>query len=487
MDIFNQTACQLIKMLQSKEITSRQLVESVIDRIGAVDSKINAFVYVDNTAALEKADEIDARRANGEPLGALAGIPVALKDNLLYCRRPVTCASNILKGYYSSYNATVVEKLIGADAVIIGVANMDEFAMGSSCETSCYGPSRNPWNQDCITGGSSGGSAAAVAADETILALGSDTGGSIRQPSALCGVVGMKPTYGRVSRYGLVAFASSLDQIGPITKSVADNALLLQVISGYDHRDSTSINEDVPDYSASLGESIKGLKIGIPKEYFLYGMDSDIETATKKAIETFQQLGAQPVEISLPYTEYAIATYYIIATAEASANLARFDGVRYGNRAKDADNLIDMYCKTKSQGFGAEVKRRILLGTYVLSSGYYDAYYKKAQKVRTLIRDDFSKAFQKVDCIVAPTSPTSAFKIGEKIDDPLTMYLSDIFTISLNLAGLPGISIPCGFSKDSLPIGLQIIGKPFDESTILRAAYAFEQNTVFHTQKPNLV
>ncbi|MDX9702828.1 MAG: Asp-tRNA(Asn)/Glu-tRNA(Gln) amidotransferase subunit GatA [Candidatus Auribacterota bacterium] len=487
MDIFNQTACQLIKMLQSKEITSRQLVESVIDRIGAVDSKINAFVYVDNTAALEKADEIDARRANGEPLGALAGIPVALKDNLLYCRRPVTCASNILKGYYSSYNATVVEKLIGADAVIIGVANMDEFAMGSSCETSCYGPSRNPWNQDCITGGSSGGSAAAVAADETILALGSDTGGSIRQPSALCGVVGMKPTYGRVSRYGLVAFASSLDQIGPITKSVADNALLLQVISGYDHRDSTSINEDVPDYSASLGESIKGLKIGIPKEYFLYGMDSDIETATKKAIETFQQLGAKPVEISLPYTEYAIATYYIIATAEASANLARFDGVRYGNRAKDADNLIDMYCKTKSQGFGAEVKRRILLGTYVLSSGYYDAYYKKAQKVRTLIRDDFSKAFQKVDCIVAPTSPTSAFKIGEKIDDPLTMYLSDIFTISLNLAGLPGISIPCGFSKDSLPIGLQIIGKPFDESTILRAAYAFEQNTVFHTQKPNLV
>ena len=487
MDLFALTACELRKLLDSREISSRQLVESVLKRIESVDNKINAYVYVDKEEALKQAEAIDARRANGEPLGLLAGIPVSLKDNLLYYRRPVTCASNILKGYYSSYTGTAVEKLLKADAVIIGSLNMDEFAMGSSCETSCYGPSRNPWNLDCITGGSSGGSSAAVAADETILALGSDTGGSIRQPSALCGVVGMKPTYGRVSRYGLVAFASSLDQIGPITKSVADNALLLQVISGYDHRDSTSIKEDVPDYMAELEKSIKGLKIGIAKEYALDGMDADVEKATKQAIETFKELGAEPVEISLPHTEYAIATYYIIATAEASANLARFDGVRYGNRAKDADNLIDMYCKTKSNGFGAEVKRRILLGTYVLSSGYYDAYYKKAQKVRTLIRQDFTKAFEKVDCIMTPTSPTPAFKIGEKINDPLTMYLSDIFTISLNLAGLPGIAVPCGLSSDSLPIGLQIIGRPFDESTILRAAYSFEQQTAFHSQKPTLV
>lgn len=487
MDLFSRTASELLGLLNRREISSRELVESVLGRIAAVDPDIKAYVYVDEAQALKRAEEIDARRTAGEPLGPLAGIPVALKDNLLYYQRPVTCASNILKGYYSSYTGTAVQKLIDADAVILGSVNMDEFAMGSSCETSYYGPTRNPWNREYITGGSSGGSAAAVAADETILALGSDTGGSIRQPSALCGVVGMKPTYGRVSRYGLVAFASSLDQIGPITKSVADNALLLKVISGYDPHDSTSIKKYVPDYTAALGQSVRGMRIGIPKEYFIDGMDADVEKATRAAIDTLVELGAEPVDISLPHTDYAIATYYIIATAEASANLARFDGVRYGNRAKDAENLIDMYCKTKSNGFGAEVKRRILLGTYVLSSGYYDAYYKKAQKVRTLIKNDFDTALEKVDCIIAPTSPTPAFRLGEKLDDPLTMYLSDIFTISLNLAGLPGISVPCGFSSDNLPIGMQIVGRAFEEDVILQVAHAFEQQTSFHIQKPTLV
>ena len=364
---------------------------------------------------------------------------------------------------------------------------MDEFAMGSSCETSCYGATRNPWNLDYITGGSSGGSAAAVAADEAVMSLGSDTGGSIRQPASLCGVVGLKPTYGRVSRFGLVAYASSLDQIGPVTKNVADSALLLKAISGHDKSDSTSIKMDVPDYTKGLDISVKGMKLGVAKEFFIDGIDPEVKASMDEAIKKMTDLGAEIVEVSLPHTEYAVACYYIVATAEASSNLARFDGVRYGHRSDSAENLIDMYFRSKSEGFGDEVKRRILLGTYVLSSGYYDAYYKKAQKVRTLIRNDFTKAFEKVDCLITPTAPTPAFKLGEKLNDPLTMYLSDIFTISINLAGLPGISLPCGFSTAGLPIGMQIIGKPFGEEDILRLAYNFEQNTSFHKKKPNLV
>lgn len=486
MNLFSKTADELLALLKKKEVSSREIVEAVFNRIEKVDKKINAYIVTDKESALKKADQIDSKRAKNEPLGDLAGIPVSIKDNLCCFSRSTTCGSKILKNYHAAYTATAVKKLIDQDAIVIGTLNMDEFAMGSSCETSCYGPTHNPWNINYIPGGSSGGSAAAVAADETIMALGSDTGGSIRQPAALCGVVGMKPTYGRVSRFGLVAYASSLDQIGPITKSVADNALLLKTISGYDTYDSTSVNADIPDYLSALKKPVTGVKIGIPKEYFLDGMDKDVESALRSAIKNLTDLGAIPVEISLPHTEYAIATYYIVATAEASSNLARFDGVRYGFRAADASDLKDMYFKTKSEGFGSEVKRRILLGTYVLSSGYYDAYYKKAQKVRTLIKTDFSNAFEKVDCIITPVSPTPAFRLSEKMNDPLTMYLSDIFTISLNLAGLPGISVPCGFSRDRLPIGMQIIGKPFEESQILNLAYAFEQNTAFHTEKPTL-
>ncbi|MCD6459065.1 Asp-tRNA(Asn)/Glu-tRNA(Gln) amidotransferase subunit GatA [bacterium] len=486
MSLYSKTAVELIGLLNKKEISSRDIVSSVFQRIEQVDTKINAFIYTDKENALKKADEIDKKRVNAEPLGLLGGVPVVLKSNLCCFTWPVSCASKILKGYNCAYTATSVEKLLREDAVPIGYANMDEFAMGSSCENSAFGVTRNPWNTDCIPGGSSGGSAAAVAADETILALGSDTGGSIRQPASLCGVVGLKPTYGRVSRFGLVAYASSLDQIGTLTKTVADNALLLKVISGHDCSDSTSIDRKVPDYPAYLNNSIKGLKIGIPKEYFVDGMDNEVEESVKKSIKTFEGQGAVPVEISLPHTDYAVACYYIIATAEASANLARFDGIRYGARSPQAENLIDLYEKTKSDGFGQEVKRRILLGTYVLSSGYYEAYYKKAQKVRTLIKNDFDTVFKKVDCILTPTSPTPAFKIGEKTNDPLKMYLSDIFTISLNLAGLPGISIPGGFTQSGLPIGMQLAGRPFEEEVILNAAYSFEKNTLFHTTKPTL-
>ena len=486
MNLYAKTAVELIGLLDKKEISSCDIVNSVFDRIEQIDGKVNAYIYLDKENALKRADEIDKKRVNGEPLGLLAGIPVALKANLCYLSRPVNCASKILNGYNSAYTATSVAKLLKEDAVPLGYVNMDEFAMGSSCENSAFGPTRNPWNTDCIPGGSSGGSAAAVSADETILALGSDTGGSIRQPASLCGVVGLKPTYGRVSRFGLVAYASSLDQIGPLTKTVADNALLLKAISGHDSSDSTSIDREVPDYMSYLNKSIKGLKIGIPKEYFVEGMDPEVEESIKKSIQVFEKQGAETVEISLPHTEYAVACYYIIATAEASANLARFDGVRYGARASELENLVDLYEKTKSFGFGQEVKRRILLGTYVLSSGYYDAYYKKAQKVRTLIKTDFDESFKKVDCILTPTSPTPAFKIGEKMGDPLQMYLSDIFTISLNLAGLPGISIPCGFTQSGLPIGMQLVGRPFEEEVILNLANSFEQNTSFHTTKPTL-
>lgn len=471
--IYSLTAHGLKELIKKEGLDVPLILKEMQARIELVDKKVNAFVLVNKSAQ------------SGTP-GELSGVPVLIKDNICVKDELTTCSSAILKGFKPPYDATVVRRLKEEGAVLLGKANMDEFAFGSSCETSCYGPTKNPWGLDRIPGGSSGGSAAAVASDQTIMALGSDTGGSIRQPASLCGVVGLKPTYGRVSRYGLIAFASSLDQIGPITKDVEDAALLLGVIAGYDEMDSTSVDMPVPDYTRSLVKDVKALKIGVPKEYFIKGIDPEVEASVKSAIDIFKKMGARIIDISLPHTEYAVSTYYIIAPAEASSNLARFDGVQYGLRTKDSKDMIDMYIKTRSEGFGNEAKRRILLGTYCLSTGYYDAYYLKAQRVRTRIKEDFDKAFNACDCIVTPTSPTAAFKIGEKSEDPLSMYLSDIFTIPANLAGLPAISIPCGFTKEGLPIGLQILAKPFDEETILRAAYAFEQNTDFHRKKPKL-
>jgi aspartyl-tRNA(Asn)/glutamyl-tRNA(Gln) amidotransferase subunit A len=473
-NLYSQTARALKEAMANDGLDPRKILDQLFNRIAAVDSRIKAFVLVNKNAAQVKTG------------GALSGIPVVVKDNICVKGEDTTCASKILKGFKPPNDATVVRKLKEAGAVLMGKANMDEFAFGSSCETSCYGPTHNPWDLERIPGGSSGGSAAAVAGDEAIMALGSDTGGSIRQPASLCGVVGLKPTYGRVSRYGLIAFASSLDQIGPITKDVTDSAILLGAIAGHDEMDSTSVDIPVPDYTKALVNDVKGLRIGVPKEYFIKGIDRDVQESVKRAIEIYKDLGAVVVDISLPHTEYAVSAYYIIGPAEASSNLARFDGVQYGLRAEDAKDLIDMYIKTRSKGFGNEAKRRILLGTYCLSSGYYDAYYLKAQKVRTRIKEDFEKAFKACDCIATPTTPTPAFKIGEKANDPLSMYLSDIFTIPANLAGLPGISIPCGFSSGNLPIGLQIIAKPFAEETIFRAAYTFEQNTDFHKKRPAL-
>ncbi|MGA3283310.1 MAG: Asp-tRNA(Asn)/Glu-tRNA(Gln) amidotransferase subunit GatA, partial [Verrucomicrobiota bacterium] len=439
----------------------------------------------DALAQAEAADKLLAQ-GGGNASRLLLGVPVAIKDVIAVKNQPLNCGSKILGKFISPYDATVIEKLKAAGAIVFGRLNMDEFAMGSSTENSAFGITRNPWDTTRIPGGSSGGSAAAVAADETITALGSDTGGSIRQPAALCGCVGLKPTYGRVSRYGLVAFASSLDQIGTFTKNIRDAATMLGVIGGHDVRDSTSVPQPVPNYAADLTGDIKGLKLGLPKEYMVGGLDAEVKAAMDVAVKQFEKLGAEIVGISLPHTDYAVATYYIIATAEASANLARFDGIRYGARVDGADP-IELYGRTRGAGFGAEVKRRIILGTYVLSSGYHDAYYLRAQKVRTLIRNDFLQAFEKVDAIVTPTSPTAAFKIGEKSDDPLQMYLSDIFTISCNLAGICGISLPCGFTKTpKLPIGLQLLGKPFGEEIILRLGHAYEQSTPWHKEKPPL-
>ena len=478
------TIHQLIEQLQAGELSSREVTQACLDRVEKVDDRLNAFISVDAADALAQADAADQSRAAGDALPML-GVPVAVKDVLAVKDQPLNCASKILGEFNSPYDATVIQKLRAAGAVVFGRLNMDEFAMGSSNENSAFGPARNPWNTDCIPGGSSGGSAVAVAADECIASLGSDTGGSIRQPAALCGCVGLKPTYGRVSRYGLVAFASSLDQVGPLTKDVRDAATLLQVIAGADDRDSTNVPEPVPDYSAALSGDVKGLRIGLPREYQVEGLDPEVKAVTDAAVKELEALGAEVKEISLPHTEYAIGTYYIIATAEASANLARFEGVRYGARLDGADPE-EMNRKTRGAGFGEEVKRRIILGTYVLSSGYYDAYYLRAQKVRTLIRQDFLKAFEEVDLIASPTTPTPAFKIGEKAGDPLQMYLSDIYTISCNLAGMCGISVPCGFSKAGLPIGLQLLGKPFGEPDLLRAAHAYEQATDWHTHRPNL-
>jgi aspartyl-tRNA(Asn)/glutamyl-tRNA(Gln) amidotransferase subunit A len=482
------TISELAGKLAKREASAREATQACLDQISRVDGNIHAFLSYDAPDALAQADAADKALASGTSHAQrpLLGVPIALKDVLAVKNQPLGCASKILAKFTSPYDATVVEKLKAAGAIVFGRLNMDEFAMGSSTENSAFVTTRNPWDTSRIPGGSSGGSAAAVAADECLATLGSDTGGSIRQPAALCGCVGLKPTYGRVSRYGLVAFASSLDQIGPFTKDIRDAATLLNVISGRDERDSTSVPEPVPDYTAALNGNIKGVKIGLPKEYFIGGLDKEVTDAVNTAVKQLEKLGAEIVEISLPHTDYAVAVYYIIATAEASANLARFDGIRYGLRVDGVDP-IELYSKTRGAGFGPEVKRRIILGTYVLSSGYYDAYYLRAQKVRTLIRQDFLKAFEKVDLVVTPTTPTPAFKAGEKSDDPMQMYLSDIFTISCNLAGIPGVSLPCGFSTSpKLPIGLQLLGKPFGEEALLRAAHTYEQSTAWHKERPKL-
>ncbi len=484
MDLFSFGIAELKKKLENRELSARDICDSVYRRIDEVEGKIRAYVTITKEKALAMAELADKDIAAGKKK-SLSGIPIAIKDNM--CTRGVltTCSSKILSNFVPPYESTVTTRLLENGYVLTGKTNMDEFAMGSSTENSGFQTTRNPWDTGRIPGGSSGGSAAAVAADECIAALGSDTGGSIRQPASFCGVVGMKPTYGRVSRYGLVAFASSLDQIGPITKNVTDSALLMKIISGRDPHDSTSAPVEVPDFSSALGKEIKGLRIGIPREYFIEGIDPEVEKAVRDAIRHLESLGAVPREISLPHSGYAVAAYYVIATSEASSNLARYDGVKYGFRAEGKD-LLDMYMKSRAQGFGPEVKRRIMLGTYTLSSGYYDAYYKKAQQVRTLIKKDFEDAFRDVDLIVTPTSPTPAFRLGEKTDDPLQMYLADIFTISVNLAGVPAISIPCGFTSGNLPVGLQLIGKHFDEETLLKASYAYEQSTEWHKRKPDL-
>jgi len=472
---FQLKAWQLRDMVEKGEITCQQIVLSVFDRIRETNPKINAYITLSEEKAIETAQKIDRKRGNGENSGILAGIPLAIKDNICVKGIPTTCASKILSNFVPPYDATAVRKLREEDAIIIGKTNMDEFGMGSSNEHSFYGTARNPSDLERIPGGSSGGSAAAVASDMTIMALGSDTGGSVRGPASFCGVVGMKPTYGRISRYGLVAFASSLDTIGVLTKDVRDCALLLSAIAHHDPKDSTSLDVEGQNYTRYLNEDVKGITIGVPQEYFSEGLDSEVAESVEKGIELLERQGMKVEDVSLPHADKAIATYYVLCTAEASSNLARYDGAKYGYRAKGRFELSDMYKETRSQGFGAEVKRRIILGTYVLSAGYYDAYYAKAQKVRTIIKEDFERAFEKVGVIITPTSPTTAFKIGEKIDDPLTMYLSDVYTTSANLAGIPAISVPCGKDSHGLPIGLQIMGKPLSEGLILKVAYALEQ------------
>lgn len=481
MPLFEQGLVRLKESIHKKELKASELVDESFKRISDVDGKVNAFLTLNEEKARQAAKAFDDAPSDEDKL--LRGLPIGIKDNLVTKGLRTTCASRFLENFDPLYDATVVEKVQNQKGIIIGKLNMDEFAMGSSNENSGFAPVKNPWDLERVPGGSSGGSAAAVASGEVLFALGSDTGGSIRQPSAFCGVVGMKPTYGRVSRYGLVAFASSLDQVGPITRTVEDNAYLLEVISGLDRHDSTSADVDVPRFSASLTGDIKGLKVAVPKEYLGEGIDQSVKDQIKAAIKTLESLGAVCEEVSLPHSKYAVPAYYIIASSEASANLARFDGVRFGVRAKSND-LIEMYKKSRSEGFGEEVKRRIMLGTFALSSGYYDAYYKKAQQARTLIKQDFEKVFEKYDVIVGPTTPTPAFKIGENIDDPLTMYANDILTIPVNLAGVPAISLPAGLAG-GLPVGLQVIGKPFDEATIYRTAHAFEQAAKF-TLEPAL-
>ena len=487
MEIFYKTISELESMLDSKEISAVELAKAVIERKNSVDGKVGAFLSANEDELLAEASISDSLRAEGKKRGALEGIPIGLKDVLAVRGQKLTCASKILENYVSPYTASSLEKLKSRGGIFWGRLNMDEFAMGSSCENSAFQPTHNPWDLSRIPGGCSGGSAAAVAAGECVASLGSDTGGSIRQPASLCGVVGMKPTYGLVSRYGLAAFASSLDQIGPFARCVKDAAILLEAVAGHDPKDSTSVDCEIPDYASNISlEAFKGAKIGIPKEYFGAGIDPEVKAIVEKAIADCASQGAEIVEISLPHTDLAIPVYYIIATAEASSNLARYDGVRYTRRSPDTTDAIDIYYKSRAEGFGEEVKRRIILGSYVLSSGYYDAYYLRAQKVRTLIRRDFEAAFEKVDVIMTPTSPTTAFKIGEKTSDPLSMYLSDICTINVNLAGLPGISVPCGFSDAGLPVGLQMIGKAFDERNLLSFAASYEAAHEWASRRPTL-
>jgi aspartyl-tRNA(Asn)/glutamyl-tRNA(Gln) amidotransferase subunit A len=485
-DLNKLTISELAEKLAAGECTSVAIVNDVLAAIDATDAKVGAYLTLDREDALAQAKAADERRAAGER-NPMLGIPVAIKDLLNVKGQPCTCSSKILEGYIAPYDATVIAKLRGAGAVLLGRVNMDEFAMGSSTENAALGKTSNPWNLDRVPGGSSGGSAASVASDEAIVSLGSDTGGSIRQPAAFCGCVGVKPTYGRVSRLGLTAFASSLDQIGPISKTVKDSAIILEAICGHDEKDSSSIEMEVPAFAANLPSdtSLAGIKLGLPKEYFVEGMDPEVEKSVRAAVEHCKSLGAEIVDVSLPNAKYAIAVYYIIATAEASANLARFDGIRYGMRL-DGKDPAELYGKTRAAGFGPEVKRRVILGTYVLSSGYYDAYYKKAQKVRTLIRDDFTKAFEQCDAILSPVTPTPAYLKGEKTADPLKMYLDDILTTPINLAGNCALSLPCGFSSNGMPIGLQIIGDAFQEDTILKVGHAYEQTTDWHKQRPSL-
>ena len=485
MRLYDKPAHVLHDMLVNKEITSVELTQDVLSRIDEVEGDVEAYLTITRAEALAQAEAVDKKIAAGEKISFLEGIPGAIKDNICTKGVKTTCASKILEHFVPPYDATVMTKIKAENPVILGKVNMDEFAMGGSTENSAYHVTHNPWNLDCVPGGSSGGSAAAVAAGTAIWALGSDTGGSIRQPASFCGVVGMKPTYGRVSRYGLVAYASSLDQIGPLTRDVTACANILNIIAGHDEMDSTSSAAEVPDYTKALVEDVKGLKIGLPKEYFVEGMDPEVEQAVRTAIKKYEELGAEVVEISLPHTEYAISTYYLIAPAEAATNLERYDGVSYGERV-DGEDLVQMMTNTRDEKFGEEVKRRIMIGNYALSAGYYDAYYLKALKVRTLVQQDYTEAFKKVDVIMAPTAPTPAFKIGEMIADPLQMYLQDVCTVPLNLAGLPGISIPCGKSSKGLPIGLQIIGKPLAEETLIRTAYTYEQSQDYHKQMPEL-
>jgi len=485
-EIFYQPVSALADALAAKKLSSVELTQAVIERTKAVDDRVLAFNSYDADDALAQARASDARRAAGQTRGPLDGIPVGLKDVISVAGQPLTASSKILANFVSPYDATVTLKLKDAGAVCWGRLNLDEFAMGSSTENSAFKTSSNPWALDRVPGGSSGGSAAALAAGEAIATLGSDTGGSIRQPAALCGIVGMKPTYGLISRYGLIAYASSLDQIGPFTRTVEDAAIMLGTIAGHDPLDSTSFKTEIPDYRAALKQRKGPWKLGVAKEYFGEGLDPEVAASVQRAIDYYRQQGCEIKEVSLPHTKYAVATYYIIATAECSSNLARFDGIRYGHRSAKATDAIDIYSLSRAEGFGPEVKRRIILGTYVLSSGYYDAYYLRAQKVRALIRQDFLNAYKDVDAILTPTSPTPAFKKGEKASDPLSMYLSDIYTIGVNLAGLPGISIPCGFTQSKLPVGLQIIGQPFREADLLAIAHTYEQGHAWHTEHPTL-
>jgi aspartyl-tRNA(Asn)/glutamyl-tRNA(Gln) amidotransferase subunit A len=484
--MIERSATELLGLLSGGEVSALDLAEQFLDAIGRRDPQVKAFLLVDDDGARAQARAIDERRRRGEPLGPLAGLPVAIKDVLCTRGQRTTCGSKILESFVPPYDAHVVQRLRGADAVLLGKTNLDEFAMGSSTENSAFQVTRNPWDLERIPGGSSGGSAAAVAACEAPLSLGTDTGGSIRQPAALCGLVGLKPSYGRVSRFGLVAYGSSLDQVGPFAHTVADAALLLEVIAGHDRRDSTSVDRPVPPYSRTIEEPVAPLTLGVPREYFNDALDPEVAAAVRAALEVYRGLGAKVEEVSLPHSPVALATYYLVATAEASSNLARYDGVHFGRRSAGHKDLLDMYARSRGEGFGAEVKRRIMLGTYALSSGYKDAYYLKALKVRRLIRDDFDKVFARCDAVVGPTTPTPAFKVGERAGDPLQMYLADVYTVTCNLAGLAGISIPCGFTKAGLPIGLQILAAPFEEDKLLRISRTYERATDWHVRRPQL-